>query len=452
MVTPINELKSFTEYTVSTPTSVFTIGFQYKYNVDHVNVYVDGVEATVAGYTIKHDSQGTLELEPAVPSGVVRLERETNIDSMLHTFSAGAKFIAGNMDEDFQQVRHAQQEVRDAFEFLSDDFDVVAADTATALANANTALETANTANTLANTLDTSIGQPNGLASLDGTGKVPSWQLPAYVDDVLEFADLESFPSVGAAGVIYVALDSNLTYRWTGSTYVSIGAGSGVVDYAIRLYTPRNIGGVPFDGTADIDLPAVNTIGNQDTTGNASTATKLAAPRSIGGSLFDGTQDIQVNDTTKLPLSGGTTTGLVALMGSTNTLAAKFVNAKEKVTIGAVATNGTVHLDVTTQSVLYHTASATANFTLNVRGNASTSLNTLMSTGEALTVVFMYTNGATPYYASTISVDGVAVTPKWLGGTAVTSGDASSINSYTLTVIKTADAAFTVLASKIKYV
>ena len=117
----INELKSYTEYNVSTPTSVFTIGFQYEYNVDHVNVYVDGVEATAAGYTIQHDSHGTINLTPAVPSGVVRVYRETDIDSSAHTFSAGAKFTAGNMDENFQQIRHSQQEVRDGFNKLSTD-------------------------------------------------------------------------------------------------------------------------------------------------------------------------------------------------------------------------------------------------------------------------------------------------------------------------------------------
>ena len=121
MTQSINELKSYTEYNVSTPTSVFTIGFQYEYNVDKVNVYVDDVEATAAGYTVQHDSQGTVTLTPAVPSGVVRLSRETNIDTSAHTFSAGAKFTAGNMDENFEQIRHSQQEVRDGFSKLSTD-------------------------------------------------------------------------------------------------------------------------------------------------------------------------------------------------------------------------------------------------------------------------------------------------------------------------------------------
>lgn len=65
-------------------------------------------------------------------------------------------------------------------------------------------------------------GAANGYASLDGTGKVPASQLPAFVDDVLEFANLASFPSTGTAGIIYVAIDTNLTYRWSGTAYVNI--------------------------------------------------------------------------------------------------------------------------------------------------------------------------------------------------------------------------------------
>lgn len=71
--------------------------------------------------------------------------------------------------------------------------------------------------------LNTSLkGAPNGLAELDGEGKVPSSQLPSYVDDVLEFANRSSFPQTGESGKIYVAIDTNLSYRWGGSTYVEI--------------------------------------------------------------------------------------------------------------------------------------------------------------------------------------------------------------------------------------
>lgn len=78
---------------------------------------------------------------------------------------------------------------------------------------------------------------------------------------------------------------------------------------ATKLATPRTIGGVSFDGTANINLPGVNAAGNQSTSGNAASATKLAAARTINGVAFDGSADITVADSTKLSLAGGTLTG-----------------------------------------------------------------------------------------------------------------------------------------------
>jgi hypothetical protein len=69
-------------------------------------------------------------------------------------------------------------------------------------------------------------GSANGYASLDGSGLVPASQLPSYVDDVLEYANLAGFPATGATGKIYVALDTNKTYRWSGSAYVYITSGA----------------------------------------------------------------------------------------------------------------------------------------------------------------------------------------------------------------------------------
>lgn len=77
-------------------------------------------------------------------------------------------------------------------------------------------------------------GAASGLAELDGTGKVPAAQLPSYVDDVLEYANLAAFPGTGESGKIYVALDSNLTYRWTGSIYVAVGDGGGGAAVTIK--------------------------------------------------------------------------------------------------------------------------------------------------------------------------------------------------------------------------
>lgn len=78
---------------------------------------------------------------------------------------------------------------------------------------------------TITNSLNAFIstkGQPGGLAELDSTGKVPAAQLPSYVDDVLEYSTKAQFPQTGETGKIYVAKDTNLTYRWTGTQYLEI--------------------------------------------------------------------------------------------------------------------------------------------------------------------------------------------------------------------------------------
>lgn len=78
---------------------------------------------------------------------------------------------------------------------------------------------------TITNSLNAFIstkGRPGGLAELDSTGKVPAAQLPSYVDDVLEYSTKAQFPQTGETGKIYVAKDTNLTYRWTGTQYLEI--------------------------------------------------------------------------------------------------------------------------------------------------------------------------------------------------------------------------------------
>jgi hypothetical protein len=150
----------------------------------------------------------------------------------------------------------------------------------------------------------------------------------------------------------------------------------------------------------------------------------------------------------------GTATSFTATQtftGSTTAIGAVFQDAAEVTTISATAATGTINYDVTTQSVLYYTTSASANWTVNVRGNGTTSLNTLMSTGQALTVVFLVTQGATAYYNNAFTIDGSSVTPKYQGGTAYTSGNASGVDAYSYTIVKTGSAAFTVFAAQTQF-
>ena len=124
---------------------------------------------------------------------------------------------------------------------------------------------------------------------------------------------------------------------------------------------------------------------------------------------------------------------------------------EERLTVSATAATGTVNFDALTQGVLYYTSNATANWTLNVRGDGSTTLNDSLTTNDSITIVFLATQGSTAYYGSALTIDGNAVTPKYITGTAFSAGNASSIDSYVYTIIKTGSATFTVLASQTKF-
>jgi hypothetical protein len=143
-----------------------------------------------------------------------------------------------------------------------------------------------------------------------------------------------------------------------------------------------------------------------------------------------------------------TFTATQTFSGSSSALAAVLTDAAEVATISATAATGTINYDITTQSVLYYTSNASANWTVNFRASSGTSLNTAMSTGQSVTVAFLVTQGATAYYNNVVQVDGTTsgVTTRWIGG-APTAGNASGIDSYRYVIIKTGSATFTVLAS-----
>ena len=148
------------------------------------------------------------------------------------------------------------------------------------------------------------------------------------------------------------------------------------------------------------------------------------------------------------PATATTFTATQTFSGSTSVLAVVLNDAAEVATVSATAATGTIAYDITTQSVLYYTSNASANWTVNFRASSGTSLNTALATGQSVTAAFLVTQGATAYYNSAVQVDGTTsgVTTRWLGG-APTAGNASGIDSYRYLIIKTGSAAYTVLAS-----
>lgn len=160
-------------------------------------------------------------------------------------------------------------------------------------------------------------------------------------------------------------------------------------------------------------------------------------------------------------LSGGGSSGAVSLaidtavtadLATAQTLAKKTLkSAREITTVSATAATGTINFDVLTQGVLIYTSNASGNWVLNVRGDGSTSLNTVMATGETQTIAFIATQNTTAYYPTSLTIDGSAQTVKWQGGTAPTAGNASSDDSYVYAITKTGSATFRVYASQTKF-
>jgi len=122
---------------------------------------------------------------------------------------------------------------------------------------------------------------------------------------------------------------------------------------------------------------------------------------------------------------------------------------EEDINVVASAATGTINFDVATASIWYYTSNATANHTLNFRYNSSTTLNTALPVGDTITLVWLNTNGSTAYYPSTIQIDGTTVTPKVPA--AITAGNASSIDAFSFTIIKTAANTYTVLETQTKF-
>lgn len=274
----------------------------------------------------------------------------------------------------------------------------------------------------------------HAFATITGTGS-----------NVLATSPTLSSPSISNVvgnSVISASSSSQTSTLWAAVTNGTIGIGNGLTTGALNLATNS-----AFNGTVSIATGAgtVNKIINIGTNSTAGTTTINI------GSTSGATSNVTINGT---PIPASKT--LVDL-DSSQTLLGKIlttpvmISPEERTTVSATAATGTVDFDALSQGVLYYTANASANWTLNVRGNVSTTLNTSLAIGDSITVVFLATQGSTAYYPTAFQIDGSAVTPKWQGGTAPSAGNASSIDAYTYSIIKTAANTYTVLGSQTKF-
>jgi hypothetical protein len=180
-------------------------------------------------------------------------------------------------------------------------------------------------------------------------------------------------------------------------------------------------------------------------------STTLTLPAATDTLVARTTSDTLTNKILTSPTINTATIATPTITGGTNSNSI-LVAPEERMTVSATAATGTINFDALTQGVLYYTTNASGNWTLNVRGSSGATLNSILEVGDSFTLAFLATNSTTAYYQSALTIDGSAQTVKWSGGTAPTAGNASSIDTYSFTIIKTASATYTVLgAGPIKY-
>lgn len=293
-------------------------------------------------------------------------------------------------------------------------------------------------------------GPTTGVTLVSGERAVLAWNGSDFVKVVsnvadgvttLSFGSTGLTPSTATSGAVTVAGTLAIANGGTGSTsttYCNLAAN-------VTGTLPIANGGTGTTSTTYCNLTTNVTGTLPVSNGGSGAATLTGVLRGNGTSAFTaataGTDFVA-------PGTATTFTALQTFSGSASNLAAAFNSSLENITVSATAAGSTVQFDALTQPILYYTSNASGNWTLNVRGNSTTTLNSVMSTGQSITIVFMATNGATPYYQSALTVDGASVTPKWQGGIAVTAGNASGIDVYSVTLIKTGSGTFTALAAQ----
>ena len=201
----------------------------------------------------------------------------------------------------------------------------------------------------------------------------------------------------------------------------------------------QNFNTVATLGNASIGLGnTTTTVGNLTLTNVTITSGTINSAVGISGNVTIGNTTVGLGNT-------ATSVGNLALTNVTIT------TIQEPANVTATAANATINMELLNSAVLYLTSNAAGNFTVNFRGSSTTALNNVMSNNTSIACTVLATQGNTAYYNSVVQVDGNSVTPKWQGGTAPTSGNASSVDSYTYVIIKTGSAAFTVLAAQTKF-
>ena len=273
------------------------------------------------------------------------------------------------------------------------------------------------------------------MPTFNTTDPKPGYVYDADVDTWFPLAGIAVQTLDGLTDVVISTAASGQTLVYNGTNWVNTAETGDVsaVSAGTGITVTNGTGPIPsiaIDTATTVDLTTAQTVSNKTVT---------------SGTFIGGTFTSNPNIIAPL-ISGGTS----ATVTQTYSV---LLAPEERWNIAAVSAGSSVNLDILTSAVWYYTSSSSSNWTLNVRGGASTSLNDLLTTGDSITTVFFATNGTTPFYQTALLVDGATsgVSVKWQNGVAPSAGNTSSIDIYSFTIAKTANATFTAFGSQTKF-
>lgn len=283
-----------------------------------------------------------------------------------------------------------------------------------------------------------SAGQSsNGELLYNNNNLIDGVPFTSYANGKLTLGSPGNISITGGTNGYVLQTDGTGNLSWTAQSGGGGGNGSpGGANTQIQYNDSGLFGGSPgftFDKSSNI----LNVPGNLIVAGTLYATVSNANYANFAGQVVNSAQS---NIT-----SVGTLTG-VSVAGTTS-----IQQAIEKVTTNGTGSTGTVDFDLLTQAILYKTANASSNFTINIRGNSTISLDTMLVSNQSITCTYLNTNGSTGYYANVIQIDGTTITPKWILNGIPTSGTTNGIDSYTFNILKTASGTYTVLGSKVGF-
>jgi hypothetical protein len=257
--------------------------------------------------------------------------------------------------------------------------------------------------------------------------------LDAFTDTYLgAFATDPTLDNDGNAltvGDLYFNTTSNVLKVYNGSAWQAA-----ALDASSFLAAANNLSDLASDATARTNL-GLATVAATGAYADVTGTPTLATVATTGAYA-----DVTGTPAAALPLTGGTISGSLTVNSTTS------IQEVIEAVATDTSTTGTITFDVLSGAVKYFNTAQTANRTIDF-----TNANTTMAIGESMTFAVLMTQTGTAYYLNAYEIDSVAVTPKWQGGTAPAAGNINSIDSYGFTIIKTADATFTVAASQTQF-